>query len=70
MRLNESNKKAKSHFTAFQQVPISSYPVEKNPLLPILNPNKIYLFKVNNGNSGTMSEICSKLTIKTPDFPH
>ena len=27
----------------------------------------IYLFKVNNGNTKTMCEICSKLTIKTPE---
>ena len=29
-------------------------------------PANIYLFKANNGNTGTMFEICSKLTIKTP----
>ena len=29
------------------------------------NPAGIYLFKVNYGNIGIMSEICSKLTIKT-----
>ena len=28
----------------------------------------IYLFKVNNGNTRTMSEICSKLTIKTLEW--
>ena len=28
-------------------------------------PADIYLFKVNNGNSRAMCEICSKLTIKT-----
>ena len=27
----------------------------------------IYMFKVNNGNTRTMCEICSKLTIKTPE---
>ena len=27
----------------------------------------IYFFKVNNGNSITICEICSKLTIKTPE---
>ena len=27
----------------------------------------IYLFKVNNGNTRTMREICLKLTIKTPE---
>ena len=30
----------------------------------------IYLFKVNNGNTRTMCEICSKLTIKTPERRH
>ena len=28
----------------------------------------IYLFKVNNGNTRTMCEVCSKLTIKTPEW--
>ena len=28
-------------------------------------PADIYLFKVKNGNTRTMCEICSKLTIKT-----
>ena len=27
----------------------------------------IYLFKVNNENTITMCEVCSKLTIKTPE---
>ena len=30
----------------------------------------IYLFKVNNGNTGTMCEIYSKLTIKTSEWRH
>ena len=30
-------------------------------------PAGIYLFKINNGNTKTMPEICSKLTIKTPE---
>ena len=29
-----------------------------------------YLFKVNNGNTRTMCEICSKLSIKTPERRH
>ena len=29
-------------------------------------PTSIYLLKVNNGNTRTMSEICPKLTIETP----
>ena len=32
-------------------------------LLDFSNPAAIYLFKVNNGNTRTMCEICSKLTI-------
>ena len=31
------------------------------------SPAGIYLFKVNNRNTGTRCEICSKLTIKTPE---
>ena len=31
------------------------------------DPVAIYLFKVNNGNIRTISEICSKLTIKIPE---
>ena len=30
-------------------------------------PSGIYLMKVNNGNIRTVCEICSKLTIKTPE---
>ena len=30
-------------------------------------PAGIYLVKVNNGNTKTMREICSKLKIKTPE---
>ena len=33
-------------------------------------PANIYLFKVNNRNTRKMSEICLKLTIKTPEQPH
>ena len=32
-----------------------------------VHPVGIYLFKVNNRNNRTRSEICSKLTIKTPE---
>ena len=32
------------------------------------SPTGIYLFKVSNGNTRLMSEIYSKLTIKTPDI--
>ena len=33
-------------------------------------PSYIYLFKVNNRNTRTMCEICSKLTIKIPERRH
>ena len=33
-------------------------------------PPNIYLFKVNNRNSSKRSEICSKLTMKTPERHH
>ena len=32
-----------------------------------IRPAGIYLFKVSNGNTRTVCEIFSKLTIKTPD---
>ena len=35
---------------------------------PSFFPNGIYLFKVNNENAKTKSEICSKLTIMTPEW--
>ena len=31
-----------------------------------ISPAGIYLFKVSNRNTRPMSEICSKLTVKTP----
>ena len=31
----------------------------------LMSPADIYLFKFNNGNTGAVCEICSKLTIKT-----
>ena len=43
-------------------------------LLFILPPSryhaKIYLFKVNNRNTRQSCEICSKLTIETPERRH
>ena len=35
--------------------------------LQLVNPAGIYLFKVNNRNTRTRCEICSKLTIKTAE---
>ena len=34
------------------------------------NPAGYYMFKVNNRNTRTSCEICSKLTIKTPERCH
>ena len=34
------------------------------------NTANIYLFKVNNKNNKKRSDICSKLTIKTPERRH
>ena len=34
------------------------------------NPTGNYMLKVNNGNTRTRCEICSKLTIKTPESHH
>ena len=34
----------------------------------VLNPANIYLFKVNNRNTRKRCEICSTLTIKTPEW--
>ena len=33
-------------------------------------PANIYLFKFNNRNTGKRYELCSKLTIKTPERRH
>ena len=38
-------------------------PIHRTMLLPA----NIYLFEVNNRNTRKMCEICSKLTIKTPE---
>ena len=35
-----------------------------------MSPANIYLFKVNNRNTKRRCEICSKLTIKTPERLH
>ena len=35
-----------------------------------LTPIGIYMFKVNNGSTRTICEICSKLAIKTPERYH
>ena len=40
------------------------------PLRTNYNPAKIYLFKVNNRGTRKRYEICSKLTINTPERRH
>ena len=47
---------------------VSEYPIESVQYAPltIMYPAHIYLFKVNNTNR-KRCEICSKLTIKTPE---
>ena len=37
-------------------------------VMPENLPAGIYLFKVSDGNTRAISEVCSKLTIKTPCF--
>ena len=37
------------------------------PKLPTFWTTRVYLFKVNKRNTRTMCEVCSKLTIKTPE---
>ena len=39
----------------------------KSETARIISSADIYMFKVNNGNTRKMCEICSKLTIKTPE---
>ena len=41
------------------------YDDDKNPIDD--NPVDNYLLKVNNRNTRTRCEICSKLTVKTPE---
>ena len=42
--------------------------IQKSQLiLEVNHPAGIYLFKVNNRNTRTRCEICSKLTINTPE---
>ena len=43
--------------------PVASKSVDSSTNLPVSN----YMFKVNNRNTRTSCEICSKLTVKTPE---
>ena len=43
--------------------------LEKYLTTLVMDPADIYLFKVNNGNTSTMCEICSKITIKATERP-
>ena len=41
-----------------------------SPEFSCLNPAGIYLLKVNNTNARTWCEVCSMLTINTPEGRH
>ena len=51
----------------FKTIGTEYFNTVKNLILTRINPANIYLFKVNNRNTRTRCEICSKLTIKTPE---
>ena len=52
------------HFTPFSSVSIFE---QVNVCWVIMSyPAGIYMFKVNNKNTRSRCEICSKLTVKTP----
>ena len=53
--------------TAFQKADRSIYTLQKTFGKFNKISSKNYLFKVKNRNNRTRHEICSKLTIKTPD---
>ena len=46
------------------------YLKQRNTLDNKIYPTNIYLFKVSNKNTRKRCEICSKLTIKTPERRH
>ena len=50
-----------------ENIDIISQGYEKK-LRKVALPSGIYLFKVSNGNTRTICEIYSKLTIKTPEL--
>ena len=58
------DKKLKARFAKCMQKFISSYFCLRS------YPAGNYMFKVNNRNTRTRCEICSKLTIKTPEGRH
>ena len=43
---------------------------DENSYGSVGNPPSFFLFKINNGNTKSILEICSKLTIKTPEQRH
>ena len=58
------------HLFYYKSIKLSSYfhHFRKNSVPPC--PAGIYLLKFNNRNTRTRCEICSKLTIKTPERQH
>ena len=55
-KLSLGERMVKAHFTSSLNGVCSSYSI---------HPANIYLFKVNNRNTGKRSKVCSTLTIKT-----
>ena len=53
-----------------QSLDSAYYCILKNISTHCAFPAGIYLLKVNNRNTRTRCEICSKLTIKTPERRH
>ena len=51
-------------------LPAKLISAEANELLCLHNPAGNYIFKAGNRNTRTRCEICSKLTIKTPEGRH
>ena len=54
------------HELHLEKKKIMYFEIKKLLLRTVLYPDGIYLFKVNNGNTRVICEICPKLTIKTP----
>ena len=48
-------------------VDLRAWTYKNHLLINSINPASNYMFKVNNGNTRIRYEICSKLTIKTPE---
>ena len=56
--------------TLFTQCSFNWFSISLTFLLWKTSPVRNYMFKLNNRNTRTSCEICSKLTIKTPEQSH